>query len=341
MSDPAARARPRPVGWAPRPYRPGDEQQILLLYPLAFQGLQRSEAYWQWKFHDNPAGQNVFVAEDAAGRIRGLIAGVPARAQAEGRPVIVSQVAEVMVDPGFRQGLRRGGVYVGLLAAVIGEATRRGAGLIFGVPNQDSDRVVQALFGGRVIHQVTRVVRPVAGGQASPRAWLARSRYTVRPAPELGVAEPLWQRCRSNLPLATIRDAGYLTWRYLRCPHVRYHTYVAWDRWRDRPAGLSVLRMGWEDQPVCAIVDWLLPRGETAPAVALLAHAEAQARQAGLREVAAWFPPDSPEQRWILAQGYRREPTRYPMLTIIPGPELTTDWVARHWYYTMGDSDIF
>lgn len=341
MRDDLTRLKPR--GWAPRLYRPGDEAAILALYPLAFQGLQRSEAYWRWKFRENPQGPQVVVAEETGGRITGQIAAVPARVHAEGREVIFSQVVDLMVDPRLRRGLRKAGMYITLMAHLVEEATGPGhAALLYGFPNQDSDRVSQEVFGWRDLHQVVRVVRRLdAGGRASA-GWLARSRYAVRPLERFdGPTDRLWERCRHGLPLATVRDARYLTWRYLRCPHVRYQPYLAWDRWRERPAGLTVLRMGWEGLPVCAIVDWLVPRGEAAPAGALLAHAEAEARRAGMVEVAAWFPPASPEQRWFLARGYAAEPTRYPLPARSYAPDLSLEWVARHWYYTMGDADVF
>jgi hypothetical protein len=88
-------------------------------------------------------------------------------------------------------------------------------------------------------------------------------------------------------------------------------------------------------------VDWLVPRGEPEVGAVLLAQAEQDAARAGLAEVAAWFPPGSPEQHWFLAHGYRAEPTRYPLPSRVYAPDLSLDWVAQHWYYTMGDSDIF
>src|SRR5262249_34091506 len=161
----------------------------------------------------------VIVAEDAAGQILGLVAGLHARGQADGRPVTVSQAVDVMVDPGARRGLRKAGMFVLLLAKLIEEATGTdGAALMFGLPNQDSDRVTQEVFGWKNLHQVIRVVRRLDGPGAVTPAWLARQRYRVRPLSDFaGVADALWARCRGALPFGTIRDSRYLTWRYLRC----------------------------------------------------------------------------------------------------------------------------
>ena len=335
-------AKTKPSGWTPRLYREGDEHRILPLYPLAFQGLTRSLDYWRWKFKENPEGQQTIVGEDADGHIIGQLAGLPTRVWAEGRQLLFTQVVDLMVDPRVRRGLRSGEFYIGLLRAFSEEFAGEGkAALTFGLPNEYSSRIAQAVFGWQVLHQVTRVARSLDTNTTTP-SWLSRRRYTIHRLEEFaGIADPLWQRCRGDLPLATIRSAPYLTWRYLRCPHVRYQASVAWDRLRNRPAGLVVLRMGWEGQPLCAVVDWLVPRSEPAAAWVLLRHAETEARRAGMKEVSAWFSPDSLEQRWFLARGYTAEPTRYPLLAKAYATGLAPDWVSRHWYYTMGDTDVF
>jgi hypothetical protein len=284
----------------------------------------------------------VIVAEGAEGRVLGILGGLPVRVHAAGRTVVVSQVVEAMLDPDIRRGLRKAGLFVTLLAALVEETmTVRGAAFMFALPNQDSDGIHRTV-DARFFHQVSRVVRPLTGLGASPAAWLSRTRYSVRRLPDFGPeADQLWERCREGFPLATIRDREYLRWRYRDCPLVQYHAYLAWDRRRDGPAGLAVLRMGWEGQPVGALVDWLVPRDDTAPAALLLAHAERQARRAGLREMAAWFFPGCPEERWFVSRGYRVEPTSYPLVVRATNPDFPPDWIAQHWYYTMGDSDIF
>jgi len=335
-------ARLKAAGWTARAYRPGDEAQLLPLYPLAFQGLQRSPAYWAWKFRENPAGDELIVVEEAGGAIVGLLAGLHARVHVAGRLATFSQATDIMVDPRLRRGLRRAGLYIGMVAAFMDAAQANGVALLFGLPNQDSDRVSQAVFGWQNLHQVTRVVRRVEGAERPAAGFLARLRYEVRPVERLdGGIEDLWERCCPALRLATVRDGRYLDWRYLRCPHVGYRVCVAWDRWRSRAAGLAVLRFGWEGQPLCGIVDWLVPRGESGAAAALLTYAIGEARRAGMAEVAAWFPPEGAEQHWFLARGFTAEPTRYPLVARALAPDLALDWVARHWYYTMGDSDIF
>ncbi len=342
MSQDATTRRAGRATWAPRLYRPGDERQILPLYPVAFQGLTRSARYWAWKFHDNPAGRLVVVAEEAGGRILGVLGGLPARVHAAGAEVTSSQVVEAMVHPDVRRGLRKANLFVTLLAALVDEAMgRRGAAFMFALPNQDSDGIHRTV-GARFFDQVTRVVRPAGRRRLRLAPWAARGRVAVTRLAAFGAeTDRLWAACRADFPLATIRDARYLSWRYRDCPLAEYHAFLAWDRRRDRPAGLAVLRVGWEGQPLAALVDWLVPRSDPRAAPALLDAVAGAARAAGARELAAWFPRDCPEQRWFLGEGFVAEPTAYPLVVRATHPEFPVERLARDWYYTMGDSDVF
>lgn len=337
-------SRYTPAGWSTRPFRPGDEAQILALFRRAFR-IERSPSYWQWKFGDNPAGYQIIVGETPDGKVVAQIAGVPARMHAQDRQVIFTQVVDLMADPDFHQSLRKAGVYVTLLKAMIEEFGREGtADLIFGFTIRASNRVPQEVFGWHEAHRVRRVARRLDG---SPRPGdrglgLTRARYRVDPLVAFSEqTDRLWTRWRSAVPLAAARDTRYLSWRYGQCPHVRYHPYLLWDRWRDRPAALSVLRLGWEGQPVAAMVEWVVPRGETGAARALLAHAETAARAAGMAELTGWFHPEGPEHRFFLEQGFGEEITPYRLVGNPFSPALPWEWVARHWYYSMGDSDVF
>jgi hypothetical protein len=114
---------------------------------------------------------------------------------------------------------------------------------------------------------------------------------------------------------------------------------VLWDRWRARARGIAVLRLEWEGQPIATVVDWLVPRGDAHAAGALLRGVEAEVARRDVRELAAWLPPGSPEQRFFLAQGYRVDPTDVPLTARLYTPRVEWEWLTRNWYFTMADSD--
>lgn len=330
-----------PASWAIRPYRPGDEPQILALFHRAF-GIERSADYWTWKFGLNPLGRQIVLGVTPEDALIGHLAGIPLRVQAEGRPVVFSAIVDLMVDPRYRRGLRKTGVYQTLLGALIERvAGEDRAALMYGIPIRSSNRLGQALHGFTDLYPMTRVVRSLPPeGAALDRP--ARWRYEIRPVKAFEAwMDRLWARCRADFPLCTVRDSQYMTWRYLQCPHIRYHPYVLWDRWLGRAAAVAVLRLEWQDQPLATVVDWLVPRGDTRAARALLAHLEGVAREHGLGELSAWFFPTGPEHRFLLGHGYREEVMEFPLAARIFTPALSWEWAVRHWYFTMGDSDIF
>lgn len=331
-----------PASWTIRLYRPGDEEQILSLFRRVF-GIKHSADYWVWKFGENPLGHQIVLGATPDETVIAHIAGVPLRVQLEGNPLVFTLVVDLMVDPGYRRSLRKVGVYQALLGTLIETSTGAGrAAVLYGIPIRSSNRLPQALFRWREAYEVTRLVRPLGPSTGGRLSRLARWRYEVRPVRDFGGwMDRFWQSCAPEFPLATVRDARYMNWRYIRCPHIAYHPYMLWDRWLRRPRGVAVLRLEWQGQPTGCLVDWLVPRGDVEAVRVLLAGMEEVVRQHGLQELSAWFPPDSPERRLFMASGYREEAMGSALIGNVYTTSLTWDWVARHWYFTMGDSDIF
>jgi hypothetical protein len=89
------------------------------------------------------------------------------------------------------------------------------------------------------------------------------------------------------------------------------------------------------------LVDWLVPKGLQGLAQALVRHCEGLATASGLHRLDAWFPEYAPQFQFLKALGYRPAPTEYEIVVEPFRPELAREWVQGHWYYTMGDTDIF
>ena len=61
-----------------RPFRPGDETEILHLFARAFPHATRSVESWQWKYERNPfGGRRISLAFDPEGRVVGQYAAYP------------------------------------------------------------------------------------------------------------------------------------------------------------------------------------------------------------------------------------------------------------------------
>lgn len=333
--------------WAIRPYRQGDESRILQLFHRVF-GKERSLAHWRWKFRDNPAGAHIHVVETEAGEIVGHYAGIPVRVTVDGKAFIFSQLVDTMVDWDYRRGLKKPGMFARLFmkfAEDYGGHDR--AAIMYGFPTPDALRIGQRLLGYVPLHRMVKLVRPVRGvPHGTP--WhqmvdlLHQSRVRIREVDRFDPsADRLWERCRRELRIATVRDARYLNWRYADCPEVKYRLLVARGVMGTSLQGIAVLRLDSLGQGVAYLMDWLVPLRAKAAADQLLKRSFEEAESAGLKELHAWLPPSSPWCRYLLDRGFQAVDAEYSFVARTYTPELPLEFVNPRWYYTMGDSDIY
>ncbi|MFO0982540.1 MAG: GNAT family N-acetyltransferase [Planctomycetota bacterium] len=331
-----------------RPYRPGDEQGILQLFNIVFgEGdpafVPRTLAQWRWEYAENPAGLHVTIAVDPRGDVVAQYACLPYFAQLGGERVVAHQGVDSIAHPEHRRGLKKEGVFLATAKAFFaqwGRPDRVAFG--FGFPNKKVYRL-----GLRQLDYV-----PVA----APVPTLHRNLFQKPDDDEVGGAEladqvielaacdaavdALWRRCQPDHQLALIRDAAYLRWRYLQCPYgpYRIHALPGAD---GSLRGLIATRQDWMGPPIFAIADWLVPAADEAALARLLRFAVARARAAGQQRVETWMPASSPHRRAILARGFGEEPCHYNLCVKMYRPSLTLEWMKQHWYYTIGDADVF
>jgi len=337
--------------WTVRPYRPGDEGQILALFKKVF-GVERSLEHWHWKFRDNPGGgTHIYLAVTASGRIVGQYAGLPVLMRWDGETLRLTQIIDVMVAPDFRAGLKKPGMFVKLADGYIrgyGGPGRTAGG--FGFPPPLALRIGR-LVGYTDLHNVQQLAKSLQ--DAPSPAWsrpIASWQWVVEEVRAFdGRADRLWTSCSSELPLAAIRDARYLNWRYARHPEVHYRLFIIRRRLSDEWAGLAVLRLGCgkataylgQGEEAACLVDWLMPLAPQGPAELLLARCEAIAREAGMKAMYTWFRPDSSHWRLFLELGFRPEPTPMHFVALRCIDTISLEWARDCWYYTMGDSDLY
>ncbi|MBI2883479.1 MAG: GNAT family N-acetyltransferase [Candidatus Methylomirabilis oxyfera] len=328
--------------WIVRAYRPGDEVRILQLFRRVF-GVDRSLDRWRWQFQKNPVGRcYVRLAETPSEELVGQYAGLPLRVTLGDRTVIFTQIVDVMVDRRFRLGLKRPGLFAALANEYIGDYLVSGEVPIgYGFPTPEALRIGQRVAGYAPLHPVVRLVLDLGDHQRDPLSWRARC-FCVEPVDRFGEdVDRLWAQMRPRVGVATVRDSGYLNWRYADCPDVRYTVLTVRRRFGGDLAGVAVLRLGIADQSVAFLVDWLVPPGDTVVADLLLRHCEQRSREAGMTQLQAWFRPSGWPTQLLLQRGFRSEPTIYHLVALTKIPEISLERLNAQWYYTMGDSDIY
>lgn len=333
--DPAGR-------WTIRPYRPGDEVRILDLFQRVF-GVARSLDHWRWKFQANPVGHCFMrLAETSDGEVVGQYVGLPARATYGGQARIFTQIIDVAVDPRFRRGLKRPGLFGTLADAYINDYLVSGQVSIgYGFPTPEALRIGQRVAEYVPLHPVMCLVLDLDGQDGTRPSWRTR-RLRVEAIDRFGnEADRLWTQIGPGLGVATVRDSRYLNWRYVDCPDVRYTVLMARRWFGGEPTGVAILRLGVGDQPIACLVDWLVPSGDTTTADLLLHHCERRSCEAGMAQLQAWFPPAAWPYHLLLERGYRLDPTLYHLVALTKVSDVSLEWVNTRWYYTMGDSDIY
>lgn len=330
MSDP---------GYEVRSYRRGDEEQILPLFEHVFP-VKRGMAHWRWKFLDNPAGRHITLAVAPGGRIVGQFAGLPADAAHPSGRFVLSQGIDHMVHPDH-QGK---GVFAAMTRHFIASVLAADRRVVFySYPLARKHSIDQKVTAAELIHPVTALGWDLSRSERSLGAgrW-TRLRIRVDRVARFGDgAEALRRRVQSELGVAAVRDPRYLNWRYADCPDVAYTLLQATERWTGRVAGLAVLRFGWFDEPIAALVDWLVPARDTAVAGALLAECHARARANGCRSMRTWLPPSTDAHRALVSVGYVPEETPFLLTTIADSDRERARLMKAQWFYTMGDSDIY
>ena len=247
--------------WSLRPYRPGDERQLVELFGRVF-GRPLPLETWVWKLKGQRTPvENVWVVVAAAdGRVIGQYAGIPVRVRLGGSECWAMQSVDTMVSPDFR----RRGILTALGKATYESWADGGVSAVFGVPNQNwgtrTDALgLQPLFplgweriplrvglalvrSQRLPRALTVPLAPLADALA--RVWRAAARFPggrMRGVRVEAIAcagaeiDELWDRAGAPYGNAVVRDAAWVNWRYLQAPGFPYKVLLA--RVAGEPAG--------------------------------------------------------------------------------------------------------
>lgn len=332
--------------WEIDVYRPGDEQAICDCFERTFEKKKPLDI-WNWQFRDNPAGIRIFIARTPSGKVVAQFAGVPVRMLLGGKPHTFTQMVDNMVDPAYRQGLRRSGVFSEVVYRYVDHyGNPEGETVGFGLPNPQAYRIGRRLLGYSHIQDVHETTRILTGEDAQ------RSEVTV-PGIEIQVAEKppldvteLFNKIASNYSLIAIRDHQYLQWRYEQSPLDRFLFVTArrtsGSNGEGGPLiGLAVLKTSYlEDQGTSAIVDWLSLPEETEADVAVVRKCEKVAIEHGAGRMVSFFPLYAKEIQLLQSLDYVTEKSNWLLVGRTYHPEVGLEWVSQHWHYTLGDFDL-
>lgn len=348
--------------WIVRKYRPEDKEQSLALMQ-AVSGHAPDRAAWDWYIERNPYGANMGWVADDHGKIVGRYGMVPMEMQANGKRMIIAQAVEIMTHPDYRKQ----GMFPAMATQVFADLPAMGINFAIGFPN-DAARPGHQKFGWKELGWIQASLRPIHSGVVGKRYFknpLAARLSGVgsdialkllfdwrRPA-GLGTVtstvidrfdgqfDDLWRRAGSRYPIALVRDARYLNWRYVDCPYSYTKRLFEID---GRLVGCSIVRVlprgGATEGHICDLV----LDAEPAWLFDVAAHyAIADCRRAGADLVGFRVQsPDNYLQRFT-SFGARRYQGKMILIAydkMLPPGGLGVDHNAlTNWLVSMGDSD--
>ncbi len=327
-----------------REYRSGDEVKILATFNRVFAAVDptfrpRSLEFWRWQFLENPSGALVLLAVTPEGNVVGQLANVLQRVALDGKRATFSQAVDSMSDPSFRPGLRR----TSLQALLGNRYAETYAGpdlgqhaLLWGAPVPAAWRIGKSLIRYEVIRTQQKLV-------CDPRDVRARGDDAVVLEETDSFPEDvalLFERCARERRAIAVRDRPQLDWRFTRHPERDYR--IALARRAGELAGFAVFQSGSFDgeEDAGLVCDWLVPREEQAAARALLGWLAETGRSASVARLVGIVPDTSSDWTFFQRAGFRVAPTRYTIVgrQCVRGYDMR--WMHRHWYYTLGDTDL-
>lgn len=328
-----------------RPFAPGDEAAVLACHNAVFAppGAGRAErtlAHWRWKFAANPTGRVLqMLAVAGSGDVVGVYAALPVAVTCDGRRALAAQALDHCVRP---EWLRHGGEN-GLFAELGQAFLARWLGtngdqvlFLYGLPVA-SWRGGARHLGWQIARDWDATFRDVTA--ATPPRSVPGAVVVRRVECFDADTTALFTRLEPDLGVATVRDAGYLNWRYAAHPERRYTLFECRERAGGALRGWCVYTTGDVGRPHTSyLVDWLFPADDAEAMVALLAACEDAARTDGTGLLCSVCNPMDPRFLAIQELGYRVRGT--PWFLALRTARYDTVFFREHWHFTLGDSDL-
>ncbi|MBE0550328.1 MAG: GNAT family N-acetyltransferase [Rubrivivax sp.] len=301
-------------------------------------GHEMSAAQWQWKYGD---GRACAVGIEQDGRLTAHYGGQRRDLLVFGKPDVGCQMCDVMVEASANRSLaRRGPMYrltATLLETQLGWGQRHRIG--FGFPSDRHNVLAKRLGLYTTVDSLVQVSWPAA---TAPAPVHHRSQTVTLVGGAIAdsqrrAIDRLWRSMASAMTdvVLGVRDAAWLQWRYLQCPHASYTVTLVRSRWWRRPLGLYVTRV---QDDALELLDLVAPPANFATLVELARAQAATVSRPLLR--ARITRSQSARLTSIDPQQVRVEelPIHIPANIHTPGPDPRE--IENRWFLMGGDADF-
>jgi GNAT superfamily N-acetyltransferase len=354
-------------------FKPGDELAILDCIRACF-GFEPDLQQWKHLYLGNPAGKPFIVLAWAGGTVVGQAALLPRWMQAFGRVGLAGHSIDAMTRPAWQ----RKGVSRALAAEVRQLAREQGFLATYGVSNEQSTHGILKYQERRAVRPfpiMLRVLKPAGAALALGR-WLVQrgrnGRFASTP-PDCAVAGPfgwtspsgaleatagwsapafderhtrLFEEADAIPPIALVRNAAHLTWRY---PQTGKALYFQRELSRDDTllTSVTIRVVDLYGLRLVFVMEWFWRSTARAEGGALMREVVRFARTAGAHGVTALAAPATVQRQMLRRLGFVSVPEwLFPKPVVLSvrqeaaGEEEVGWFDASNWYLTWGDGFV-
>lgn len=209
-----------------RTYKDGDElgfqklDQLVEEHPWNRRNLDN----WRWKFKgNNPAGKPIMIYAENDGEIIGHFAALPMNYWINGKKIVGSHSAAMMIDPAWQNK----GLIKFVADRLINELIDIKIPFTYGYPNDNAYDLHVKLLGYEEVAMQRLFYKSLKSDNESQSSinnlsWRKINKFSK----EVNV---LWDKAKTDYTAIVIRNDEFLNWRYIDRPDVPYHAYGAYN----------------------------------------------------------------------------------------------------------------
>jgi hypothetical protein len=301
---------------------------VLALFRLVYRR-ELSEAFYKWRFLENPFGPPMVSLLWDGSTLAGHYAVSPMQSRIRRTNVLTAQSMTTMTHPDYRSQ----GVFMKLATDLYTRMADMGVRMVWGFPNTQSHYGFIQRLGWSDIGVVVTMTREVAAGSrdVTPLSSLAQVDDSTTRLFECGDDGRVFPSCR---------DARYLKWRYLDNPSHRYEVLAIGSG----PDALAVVKSYQVAPGITSLEVVDVVHGGRPDVVApLFAALLTRAHETGHRYLRTWMQLSDPAFPALEKLAFApKEPIAYFGGRTLGGFALgNEDLQLSRWSVSMGDSDNY
>jgi len=342
----------------------GDEENIILLHRKVM-GLERDNAFWEWKYWQNPSGKPIYGVAVQGDEIFGQFGGGISKLKVGANILPVWTMQDIFI----LEEKRKGTPFFRLEKIARQESFRRKIYLHYGFSIKKTYKISTKILKFR---NIGCIKEPTAILNLEPLLALKIKSLPLRRFLSFFIQalinivfffsqtkipagyflqevnhfdsrfDVFWEKVKDDYEIIVVRDSKYLNWRYLKIPHLNYKIFVLEKQKEIK--GFIVIRISASGRKGI-VEDILIPADKEGrrSAKVLLSYALKYFKKKGVGGVVAWMFKNNPLFGIFRRRGFFLRPTPHNLLIRSYSEKFPISYLlnSSKWYVMMGDVDIY